>query len=393
MNEPEKAEKECLSVGQTSLCSNRRINEAMEAFFATFRPDEARDILSKWMEVAMCCHDTLYDDWQERSAAFSLYKSLITLLESLDSWADTALEEKKDSLLAEPVPLYLNCHELSLLEHITECILAATDPEKVYCFGSQLYHVHRKGCLNSLEDESKDQYAFDLLLITRNGEKRPEHEIQEMIENRCRGFARLNAWVHSTKTLRVGLETGNLFFTAVIRDGISLHDQGTGDYPDPPCIAPVEKLHHMAIAWQTWSVRAAGFLQGVDFYTEKGDLRIAVFMLHQAAEHICTGIILALTGYRITTHNLDKLLRFINNFTGEFAALFPRNTEEEIRLFMLLQQAYTHSRYRDNYLISPQELSSLTRRIKWFMQMAEGTYARYCDKMQGIGSAEPFRSV
>ena len=98
---------------------------------------------------------------------------------------------------------------------------------------------------------------------------------------------------------------------------------------------------------------------------------MAVFLLHQAAEHIYQAILLAFMGYKPCTHNLDKLRRYTHRFSVELALLFPRDGAGEDRLFKLLLQSYVDARYKEDYHITENELQQLIQRIDKLLSIAD----------------------
>jgi len=116
---------------------------------------------------------------------------------------------------------------------------------------------------------------------------------------------------------------------------------------------------------------AKTFLKNAYFDLEEGDLKIAVFELHQAAERTYNTMILVFTGYKPKTHNLGKLLKMSRDFSPELSTVFPNNSKTEIHLFTLLKKAYVDARYNDKYVITADELNALIERVKKLQEIAE----------------------
>ncbi len=66
--------------------------------------------------------------------------------------------------------------------------------------------------------------------------------------------------------------------------------------------------------YERWGDQARAFYRSAEFNRNEKQWRIATFLLHQAAELIYQAVLLAFTGYKPTTHNLDKLRRYTNRF-------------------------------------------------------------------------------
>src|SRR5690606_7499001 len=92
--------------------------------------------------------------------------------------------------------------------------------------------------------------------------------------------------------------------------------------------------------------------------------KMAAFMLHQSAEQALRTLLKMGTGYHANTHSIDRLLRYGSLVAYQLPQLFPRQTDQEKRLFNLLQKAYIDTRYKEDYKITDNELLTLTERIR-----------------------------
>jgi uncharacterized protein len=79
---------------------------------------------------------------------------------------------------------------------------------------------------------------------------------------------------------------------------------------------------------------------------------ITAFQLHQATVRYYHTILLAFTGYKPKTHDIEELGLQAKNLDAEFAKVFLNNTKEEKHLFDLLQKAYIDARYKPEYSIN-----------------------------------------
>jgi len=59
------------------------------------------------------------------------------------------------------------------------------------------------------------------------------------------------------------------------------------------------------------------------------------------------------------------------SYNAEFAKVFPRETDEQDKLFDLLRKAYIDARYKDSYEITKEQLEYLAQRIKKLHQVTE----------------------
>ena len=213
--------------------------------------------------------------------------------------------------------------------------------------------------------------SFDLLIITREDERRSDYELQDIIESRCRETAAVTALVHDIAYANKKLQERQYFFSTVLREGTLLYDArrtplaGAG-------IPDWEEVRMMAEKdFDRWTRVARDFFHSAEFILGKRSWNTATFFLHQAAEQCYQAILLTFMGYKPTTHNLDKLRRYTNRFSVELALLFPLDNEEEEDLFRLLSSGYVSARYKEEFIITEREVSILIERIRRLLDIAE----------------------
>jgi len=265
---------------------------------------------------------------------------------------------------------------------ITQIVRKAVNPEKILLFGTYsdpgacagLFVGGDPGAGAGLvagRQFPAELVTYDLLVVTRQGDHRSDYELQDVIENRCRGCAPVTVLVHDIQYMNSRLAEGHYFFSMIRREAILLYDAGL--IPLAQGIRPdLEQIRKVAERdFERWKLQARAFFRSAVFNCQHKEWKIAAFLLHQSAEHIYQAILLAFTGYKPTTHNLDKLRRYTNRFSIELALLFPRDSEEEDRLFRLLLQGYVDARYKEDYSISEEEAGILTTRIDRLLSIAE----------------------
>ena len=252
-------------------------------------------------------------------------------------------------------------------------IIQAVSPEKIILYGS-----YGAGSLEMAGDGRNDPAfavpffgGYDLLVITRRGDRRYDHEIQDIIENRCRIHATVTVLVHDIDYVNQRLSEGQYFFTLMSREAILLYDAGR--IPFSPAASPDFAAIRLTAQkdFDRWSQQARAFFNSALFNVREKEPRLAVFLLHQSAEHIYQAILLAFMGYKPCTHNLDKLRRYTHRFSIELAFLFPRDGAGEDHLFKLLLQSYVDARYKEDYHITENELQQLVHRIDRLLSIAE----------------------
>jgi uncharacterized protein len=263
---------------------------------------------------------------------------------------------------------HLSTFQRQQLETAKRIIIHAVHPEKIILFG-----VFSGGEEATLFTESlpSGMRAYDLLVITRVGDRRSDYELQDVIENRCRSEVPVTVLVHDIDYINQRIAEGHYFFSMIREEAIMLYDAGktvlvAAGLPDLPRIRVTAQRD-----FDRWRRQAWAFFRSAEFNLEREEWKIAAFLLHQAAEQMYQAILLAFMGYKPTTHNLDKLRRYTNRFSIELALLFPRDSEEEDRLFRLLVSGYVDARYKEDFDVSGSDIKILTERIRQLLEIAE----------------------
>jgi len=109
-------------------------------------------------------------------------------------------------------------------------------------------------------------------------------------------------------------------------------------------------------------------------------LKIAIFILHQAAERFFAAILLVFTDYKPQTHDLNVLYKEACYHDSRFKIVFPQATAEEKRLFTILVKAYIDSRYKMGYSITAEDLQYLITRVFILKTLTEELCLERIDK-------------
>ncbi|MHA4807740.1 HEPN domain-containing protein [Flavitalea flava] len=256
------------------------------------------------------------------------------------------------------------------IDRITKVIINCIHPEKVILFG--LFGTSGAGG-NVIATSQFPSWtgSYDLLVIMRRGDRRPDQELQELITNRCRSVTPVTVLVHDIEYINDQLSEGNYFFSSILQEAVLLYDAGSCPFvkATPPDLFLIKTKARRD--FERWWFQGKAFFRSALFNRQQKQMNIAVFLLHQAAEHAYQAILLVFTGYKPCTHNLDKLRRYTCRFSIELAMLFPGNSKAEESLFRLLLYSYIDARYKEGYSIGEDDLDQLTERIDHLLSLAE----------------------
>ncbi|HEV7332526.1 MAG TPA: HEPN domain-containing protein [Flavisolibacter sp.] len=248
-------------------------------------------------------------------------------------------------------------------ENLIAFIRGRVSPEAVFLLGREQASRNTTSIfLDSGITASYPSHYYLLLLV----EKDDEHTaacVQDKLENSSQYIVPLTVMVLSTTAFVRLAGEGQQFATTVLRKASLLYKSETFLLPIP---APANKEQRKAEASALYTQaadRVEAFLTGADLYRLRKEYGMAAFMLHQAAEQALRTLLMIGTGYRPHTHSIDKLLRYGMLICPQLAALFPRQSEGDKKIFSLLRKAYIDSRYKEEYTITAAELAQLEEKV------------------------------
>ncbi len=220
---------------------------------------------------------------------------------------------------------------------------------------------------------------YDIVILTRKPIGAAEYSLYEKIkdrffENKNRPFHTHPQFInYGIDDFNYAIEKAHYFETEIKRDGIMLYDSGTYK------LARRRKLDYTEIRDRAQKYfddkfgRANDFLDGVKFYCDSDRYLMASFHLHQSAENFLRTIPMVFILYGHKSHDLSELMNAAKKHTTEIFNTFPRDTEEEKRLFDLLQRAYIESRYNPDFEITKEDIDALIPKVEQLRSIVERT--------------------
>ncbi len=218
---------------------------------------------------------------------------------------------------------------------------------------------------------------YDLLILTRKPIGAVQSSLYEKIkdkffENKNRPFHTQPQFVnYGIDDFNYALTKAHYFETEIKRDGVILYDSGTYK------LARRRKLDYTEIRDRAQKYfedkfgRALSFLIDVPHPAGRKDYKQASFYLHQSAENFLRTIPMAFILYGHKSHDLSELMNAAKKHTTEIFKAFPRDTEEEKRLFDLLQRAYIESRYNPDFEITKEDIDALIPKVGQLRDIVE----------------------
>jgi uncharacterized protein len=213
---------------------------------------------------------------------------------------------------------------------------------------------------------------YDFLVVTQNNTIK-EYELEDIVNSRTQHFKQpINLQIHEIDYINEGLEFGQYFFTDIVTEGVLLYDTGRVDFAEPRELTPTEEKEIAQRYFDIWFKRSTEFLIDSNNAFLRKSLNISAFYLHQATESLYYAILLVFTGYKPKTHNLFKLRKHAKHLSEELFLMFAIETsKEEKNLFDLLKRGYIDARYKEEYIITEEELYTLIERVKKMQEIVE----------------------
>lgn len=230
---------------------------------------------------------------------------------------------------------------------------------------------------------------YDILVVIGDGSFRQVMNDLDIIENQYYKNPDTQTPVQlipeNIKMLNRQLEEGRYFYTQVKKEGILLYDSGKFK------LARRRKLDYKEVQQQAREYfedkfhKANVFLKDAKTNLNEGEFVQSSFYLHQASENYYHSIRLASTLRSTKQHNLSKLSTAVRRYSKELAFVFPRQTEEENRVFELLKAAYIEARYNPKFIVTKKDIEALIPKVELLRDITK----RVCEqKIEEYGKME-----
>ena len=274
---------------------------------------------------------------------------------------------------------YLPEQKRDELRRIVKCVLEVLPGcEMIILYGSYARNTY-------VDYDQRIEYGirtcfmsdYDILVVTNTRFQRHviSHILSKATDNYYKGMNRNESTTvqfidESIDDLNKAIDKNRYFYTDIKREGIMLYNSGRHK------LARRRKQNYREIKelaeeyYNERFERGNEFLLGAIFYNEQGLHKMASFNLHQACENYYNSIILTFTLYSPKEHSLIKLSARAKTHSLESSKAFPRNTEEEKRLFDLLQDAYVQARYSLHFRITQEDIEALIPKVELLRDIA-----------------------
>lgn len=218
---------------------------------------------------------------------------------------------------------------------------------------------------------------YDIVILTRKPIGAVEYSLYEKIkdrffENKNRSFHTHPQFVnYGIDDFNYALSKAHYFETEIKRDGVILYDSGSYKLARRRTLDYIEIKERAQKYFDDKFGRALSFVRSAKHDINDGDNLMASFHLHQSAENFLRTIPMVFILYGHKSHDLSELMNAAKKHTTDIFKAFPRDTEEEKRLFDLLQRAYIESRYNPDFEITKEDIDALLPKIERLRDIVE----------------------
>lgn len=252
------------------------------------------------------------------------------------------------------------------------CELLGDDCEMIILFGSYARNDY-------VDYDQRTEYGvrtyfmsdYDILVLTSGKESgftvtRKLNRVEEnFYQGRHHSMTTPIQFIQETfEYFNKAIRKGYYFYTDISKEGVLLYNSGRQKLSEPRTLNYEEIRDLSRQYFDERFKRANSFLADVYNAFNREDYKQASFYLHQAVENLYFAVTLTFSLYSPKEHNLFKISGYAKRHTLEVAKAFPRDTDEEQRLFQLLDDAYVQARYNPNFGVNREDVEVLITKVE-----------------------------
>jgi len=263
------------------------------------------------------------------------------------------------------------------LEIIRDIILEKVpDVRMIVLFGSYarnewVQDTHLEGNVTHVYESD-----FDILVAAKSKKAAEDFNAHDRVEKAIDATNQVKTpysiIYHTFTEVKQRITEGHYFFSDIKKEGIYLYLK-KGKYHLGPInvITPLQRKSIAEEHFKQWFKSAKEFYGAYESELQKRHNKIAAFLLHQATERFYSAVTLVFVNYRFRTHDIQRLGIKAVSYNVDFAKVFPRETNEQRKLFNLLKKAYVDARYKPSYRITKKQLEYLAKRVKILQRLTK----------------------
>ncbi|MHC4737536.1 MAG: HEPN domain-containing protein [Planctomycetota bacterium] len=231
-----------------------------------------------------------------------------------------------------------------------------------YARGQAVEDIHTEGHTTHVYESD-----FDILVTTKTKKAAEDFNAHDRVEKAIDAANQVKTpysiIYHTFTEVKERITEGHYFFSDIKKEGIYLYlKKGKFHLGPINVITPQERKTIAQEHFNQWFKSAKDYYHQFGHAVEDRKYKVAAFLLHQATERFYSAITLVFVNYRFRIHDIQALGRKAVSYNAEFAKVFPRETDEQRKLFNLLKKAYVDARYKPSYRITKKQLEYVRKR-------------------------------
>ncbi len=260
------------------------------------------------------------------------------------------------------------------LKLIAETIRRMSDTEMIILYGSYARGDYKEPKDLAPERKSGHVSDYDILVVTADKKNAADTNLWHNITEQCDKLklsTHVRIIAHDIQFLNIQLAEGQYFFADIKKEGRLLYDSGNFKLARKRKLKPPEQQRIAQDHFDHWYTSAKESYRSYELNFNDNQYRKAAFELHQTAEHSYKAILLVFTGYNPNEHYLMILGHMAGKHDRALRNIFPKRTDEQEKLFELLDYAYIGARYDPDYKITKEQLEQLAKYVQKLQQLTE----------------------
>lgn len=194
--------------------------------------------------------------------------------------------------------------------------------------------------------------------------------------------------VHSGREVNNALRNAQYFFTDIRKEGILLYEMDDRELAEPGILTALQAVDVAKEHFAQRFTSASDFLESAEYALSKQKWKQAAFLLHQSIEQAYAAVLLVLTNYSPSSHNLKFLRMLAEECDRRLIDAWPRDQHRFNAWFNVLNEAYVKARYSKHYEISQETLQWLIERTEHLHRLVEQVCKEQLEHLEKTAMAQ-----
>ncbi|WP_026705035.1 hypothetical protein [Flavobacterium soli] len=240
----------------------------------------------------------------------------------------------------------------------------------IYCFGKK-ETGHSEDLVDGFSKDKVRQTQLYLLVLVKSTRANASADLSAIINTKTDARVKATVLVHKTASLKRAVGDQHYFFSKVILEGELLY-QADGYR----CPIKNKKLPQRDPSFAEQFMVERGAIANIflEAHAERASCTMSTVdqvMLNLVAEHTCLGLIRVFLGYTPNYFSLNYLVNLCRFFTSLPDQFFPRNSEEDERLFRMVSTPPSSMRFKYEWEVNDTDMDFLSGRCSEFVRVAQ----------------------